>query len=96
MDEELQEIIQERRKKSIRFMEEWLEAQLQANAEEGTLRLQVNDCPDDVSTPFTVKDADDSIKSPESISEVTNGEIETEDPGTSGHPLITSVFLVRC
>ena len=95
MDEELQEIIRERRKKSIRFMEEWLEAQLQANAKEGTSRFELNDCPDEVSTPFTVKDTDESIRSPESIPEVANGEIEAEDLGTSGHPLITSLSGVE-
>ena len=95
MDEERQEVIRERRKKSIRFMEEWLEAQLQANAEEGTSRHQLNDRPGDIPTPFSVKEADESTKSPESIPGVTNGEIETEDLGTSGHPLITSFLKVR-
>ena len=38
LDEERREIVRERRRKSILFMEGWLEAQLQANAEEGTRR----------------------------------------------------------
>ena len=95
MDKERQEIIRERRKKSIRFMEEWLEAQLQANAEEGTLRHSLKARPDDLPAPSLVKEADGSPKSPGLIPGTTKGEIETEGLGTSGHPLITSFFHAR-
>ena len=91
MDEERQEIIRERRRKSIRFMEEWLEAQFQANAEEGTLRPSL---PGDFLAPFLAKGSDGRPKSPDPILEATEGEIKTEDLGTSGHPLITSFFRV--
>ena len=37
-EEEVYEALRERREKSIRFMEGWWEAQLRANAEEGTSR----------------------------------------------------------
>ena len=78
-------------------MEGWLEAQLQANAEETTSRFDSN-CSDEASTPLAVKDPGGSIESPELTPErdvVENGGIEFEDPGTSGHPLITSFFQVR-
>ena len=90
MDEERQEIIRERRRKSIRFMEGWLEAQLQANAEEGTLRHTLK-----LPAPLLVQEADGSPRSPGSIPGATEGEIETEDLGTSSHPLITSFFQAR-
>ena len=95
MDDERQEIIRERRRKSIRFMEGWLEAQLQANAEEGTLRYSSKARPDDPPAPFLVQEAEGSPRSPGSIPGVTEGEIETEDLGISGHPLITSFFQAR-
>ena len=94
MEEELQEALRDRRKKSIRFMEGWLEAQLQANAEEGTSRFASN-CSDGAFTPLAVKDSGGSVETPELISErgvVVNGGIGVEDPGTSGHPRITSFF----
>ena len=95
MDEERQEIIRERRRESIRFMEGWLEPQLQANAEEGTLRLSSKARPDASPAPLLAQEAEGSLRSPASIPEVADGEIEAEDLGTSGHPLITSFFQAR-
>ena len=56
MEEEVREVLRERRKKSIRFMGEWLEAQFRANAEEGTSRFDP-DGPDDVPLSLLVSKA---------------------------------------
>ena len=95
MDEERREIVRERRRKSILFMEGWLEAQLQANAEEGTRRLSWKSCPDVPQEPFLAQEADGDPRSSESIPVVAERGVETEDLGTSGHPLITSFFQAR-
>ena len=94
---EVQEALWERRKNSIRFMERWLEVQLQANAEEGTSRFDSN-CSDGAFTPLALKDSGGSVEKPELIHErdvVVKEGIEVEDPGTSGHHLIASFFQVR-
>ena len=95
LDEERREIIRERRRKSILFMEGWLEAQLQANAEEGTRRPSWKSCPDVPQEPSLAREADGGPRSSESIPVVAEGGVETEDLGTSGHPFITSFFQAR-
>ena len=95
LDEERREIVRERRRKSILFMEGWLEAQLQANAEEGTRRSSWKSCPDVPREPSLAREADGVPGSSESLPVVAEGGVEAEDPGTSGHPLITSFFQVR-
>ena len=95
LDEERMEIVRERRRKSILFMEGWLEAQLQANAEEGTRRPSRKSGPDVPQESFLAREADGVPGSSESLPVVAEGGVETEDPGTSGHPLITSFFQVR-
>ena len=95
MEEEVRKAVRERPERSIRFMEEWLEAQSRANAEEGTSRFDSDDATLSLLTP---KGSGGNAMMLEPVQErdafVDEG-IEVEVPGTSGHQLITSFFQVR-
>ena len=57
-----------------------------------------SNCSDGAFTPLALKDFGGIVDTPELIQEqdvVVNEGIEVEDPGTSGHHLITSFFQVR-
>ena len=54
MEEDVRVVLRERRKKCIRFMEEWLKAQSCANAEEGTSGFDPDGLDEDMNQPVAV------------------------------------------
>ena len=98
MEEDIRVVLRERCKKSIRLMEEWLEAQFLANAEEGTPRVGSDDL-DDVPLSLLVSKgtdgrASESARGPEqSIIVETDAKIAASV--ATGQRRITSFFLVR-